>query len=192
MTVVLEERVNNLEELMAQLIQTVEQTSREMREFKEEMHEFKEESRKRWGELSNKLGTMAEDLVAPGIPRIVQTVVHCPAESLNSAVRVKRRNHQGQLKEFDVIATCGDYLFINETKSKLTTEHIKAFVDETLPTARDFFPEYADKQVIGIIASLYIDESLVRYGERQGLVVLGFGEDLMDVLNSPDFKPKTW
>ena len=105
---------------------------------------------------------------------------------------MKRRNLRGQLKEFDVIATCGDYLFVNETKSKLAAEHIKAFIEETLPIVRDFFPEYADKRVIGIMASLYIDESLVRYGERQGLIVLGFGEDLMDVLNSSGFVPKAW
>ncbi len=181
----LEESVIDLERLMAQLIQTVDQTSREMRGFKDE-------SRRRWGELANKLGTMAEDLVAPSIPQIVATMVDCPADHVNSAVRVKRRNAQGQLKEFDVVATCSHYLFINETKSKLSPEAMKAFIEDTLPSARDFFPEYADKQVIGVVASLYVDESLVRYGEKQGLVVLGFGRDVMEVLNSPDFAPKTW
>ncbi len=206
MTTSLEERVDNLEQLMAQLIQTVDQTSREMREFKDEMgdfkdemgefkdemRDFKDEMRRRWGELSNKLGTMAEDLVAPSIPRILPTVVDCPPDRINSAVRVRRRTAGGQTHEFDVVATCGDYLFVNETKSKLRPEDVTTFVEETLPTVRDFFPEYADKQIIGIIASLYIDESLVRYAERQGLVVLGFGEDVMDILNSPEFVPKTW
>ncbi len=199
MAVLLEERVTNLEVLMARLIQTVEQTSREMAEFKDEMRDFKDEmrdfkteSRKSWGELSKKLGTMAEDLVAPSIPRILRMVVDCPEDSISSAVRVKRRNAQGQLKEFDVVATCGDYLFINETKSRLSPEVIKTFVEDTLPTARDFFPEYADKQVVGIVAALYVDDSLVRYSERQGLVLLGFGKDVMDVLNSPNFLPKTW
>ena len=192
MAIGLETRVDNLEQLMAQLIQTVDQTSREMRDFKDEMRDFKDETRRQWGELSNKLGTMAEDLVAPSIPRILQTVVDCPADSINSAVRVKRRSARGTLHEFDVVATCGDYLFINETKSKLRPEDVRAFAEETLPIARDFFPEYADKAVIGIVASLYVDDSLVRYAERQGLVVLGFGEDVVDVLNSPDFTPKTW
>ncbi len=199
MAIIIEERVTDLEQLMAQLIQTVNQTSREMRDFKEEMRDFKDEmrdfkdeSRKRWGELANKLGTMAEDLVAPSIPRIVRLVVDCPKDRINSAVRVKRRDGRGRSVEFDVVATCGDYLFINETKSKLSPESVKVFAGDTLPTVRDFFPEYAAKQVIGIVASLYVDESLVRYSEKQGLVVLGFGEDVMDVLNSPDFTPKMW
>lgn len=192
MAAVLEDRANNLEALMAQLTQNVTQLSQEMRDFKDEMRDFKTESRKQWGELANKLGTMAEDLVAPSIPRIISAVVNCPADTLSSAVWVKRRTPQGLFREFDVVATCGPYLFINETKSRLQPEDIKTFRDDVLPTVRDFFPEYADKQVIGIVASLYVDDSLVRYSERQGLVVLGFGQDVMDVLNSPDFTPKTW
>jgi hypothetical protein len=255
MAVAIEERVTNLEELMAQLIQTVGQTSHEMREFKDEMRDFKDEmlvfknemrdfkdemlvfkdgvdefkngvnefkdetrdfkngvdefkngvdvfkeemlnfkteSRKRWGELSNKMGTMVEDLVAPSIPRIVQAIVSCPLDTLESAIRVRRRNAAGQRKEFDAVATCGPYLFINETKSPLTPEHIQTFVQELLPTVREFFPEHAAKQVIGIIASLYVDSSLVQYAEKQGLVILGFGQDVMDVLNFPDFIPHSW
>jgi hypothetical protein len=30
----------------------------------------------------------------------------------------------------------------------------------------------------------------VRRGEAMGLIVLGFGEDVMDVLNSPGFVPR--
>jgi hypothetical protein len=50
---------------------------------------------------------------------------------------------------------------------------------------REYFPEYQNNQFIGVIASLYVDESLVECGEKLGLVVLGFGEELMDVLNDP-------
>ncbi len=235
MAAVLEQRVTNLEHLMAQLIQTVDQTSREMRmfreesqremrefkdemrefkdemrefkdemgefkdemgEFKDEMREFKNESQKEMrefreemGRISRKMGTLAEDMVAPSIPHISRVVLDCQ-EITYSAVRVKLRNVQGELQEFDVLAVCGGYLLINETKSTLRPEHIKIFAQETLPTARDFFPEYSDKKVIGVIASLYVDDSLVRYGERQGLIVLGFGEYVMDILNSPGFKPK--
>jgi len=31
---------------------------------------------------------------------------------------------------------------------------------------------------------------VVRYGQKQGLLVLGLGEDLMDVLNDPGFEPR--
>ena len=201
----LEERVETLEDLMADLLRAsartqaqVEQTSREMRDFKEEMRDFKDETRvsrremnRRWGELANKMGTMAEDLVAPSIPRILRTVVGCPAEAIDSiAVRVRRRHPDTrQLQEFDVVAACGEYVLINETKSSLAPEAVTQFVD-LLSRTREFFFEYTDKKIIGVIASLYVDPSLVRFGERQGLIVLGFGEDVMDVLNSPEFTPR--
>jgi len=37
-----------------------------------------------------------------------------------------------------------------------------------------------------------VDESVVRYGEKQGLIVLGFEEDVMEVLNSPGFAPRAF
>lgn len=194
----LEPRVKYLEDLMAELLRAqartqeqVEQTSRELREFKVEMRESHQEMKRRWGELANKMGTMAEDLVAPSIPRILRTVVDCPSDAIErAAVRVQQRHPETQqLQEFDVVAVCGDYVLINETKSRLSPEHVTDFVG-LLERAREFFPEYAGKNFIGAIASLYVDPSLVRFGERQGLIVLGFGEDLMDVLNSPEFTPR--
>lgn len=203
---VLEQRVNTLEEVMADLSREValttqavrqaartgEQTSQEMREFKTEMQDFKTEMRKAWGELSNRLGTMAEDLVAPSIPRILRTVLGCPENEIQmSAVRMRRQSstNPARRREFDVIASCGNYFLINETKSRLAPQDVTDFV-ATLSAVREFFPEVAEKQIVGAIASLYVDESLVRFGERSGLIVLGFGQDVMDVLNAPGFSPR--
>jgi len=200
-----EERVTNLEVLMAQLTRNVDRLSNEMSEFKDEMREFKDEMRdykdeshreiremrKQWGELSNRMGTMVEDLVAPSIGRIVRTVTNCQEEQIHyAAIRVKRRRQSdNQQREFDAIAVCGEYMLINETKSHLQPEDLASF-SQLLPETRTYFPEFADRKIIGAIASLYVDESLVRRGERLGLIVLGFGEDVMAILNSPGFQPK--
>jgi len=182
-----------------------EASERDMTAFQKEMHQSRIEMRRMWGELSNRLGTMAEDLVAPSVPRILRSVVGCPDEVVDTiAVRVRKqlRTDPSRAREFDVVAMCGDYVLINETKGRLAPEDVKPFVDR-LATVREFFPEFAGKRVIGAIASLYVDESLVgaiaslyvdeslvRYAEKQGLIVLGFGEDVMDVLNSPGFEPR--
>ncbi|MEK7439534.1 MAG: hypothetical protein AABZ78_01935 [Chloroflexota bacterium] len=170
----------------------------EMREFKNEMHEYKEETRqskkemdKKWSELAQKMGTMAEDLVAPSVPRVLRQLANCSEEQLEYvAVRAKKRNAKtNQIKEFDVIVVCGDYLLVNETKSALVPSDVDQFV-VSIPEVRDYYPHYAGKKVIGALASLYVDESLVRYGEKNGLIVLGTGEELMEILNSPGFKPQ--
>ena len=90
------------------------------------------------------------------------------------------------------MAACRDYVLVNETKSTLTSEAITQFVMDCLPCVRDYFPEYANKRVIGAIASLYVDQSLVRHGERLGVIVLGFNEEVMAVLNSAEFMPKAF
>jgi len=163
----------------------------EMSEFKDKMREFKTEIYQKWGELSNKMGTLVEDLVVPSIGHILRTVVSCPEDRVDTvAVRMrKRRITDNRTHEFDALALCGSYLLINETKSRLRPADLTEFA-ELLPEVRSYFPEYGEKAVIGTIASLYVDQRLARYGERLGLVVLGFGEGMMNVLNTPDFKPK--
>jgi hypothetical protein len=44
--------------------------------------------------------------------------------------------------------------------------------------------------VFGSIASFFIDPSVVRAAEREGLLVFGLGTGLLEVLNSPGFKPR--
>jgi myosin heavy subunit len=163
-----------------------ERSKREMQEFKEEMRQSKRDLDKKWGELSNKLGTMAEDLVAPSVPNILKQVTGC-IKIKYSAVRVRKSEPRNQ--EFDVVAVCDEWVLINETKSRLQKKHLDDFY-ELMQEIHEFFPEFAGKKFIGAIASLYVDESLVNYGEKLGLIVLGFGEELMDVLNSPGFVPK--
>lgn len=196
-----ERRVSDLEELMAQVLHTVdrvdrqvEKSSREMEAFREEMHKSRIEMNRKWGELANKMGTMAEDLVAPSVPRILRETIGCPdgpVDRMAVRVQVTHPADRGRLQEFDVVAVCGEHVLINETKSSLDAQAVRDFV-QLMGEARDFFPEYADKKFIGAIASLYVGESVVQYGEKQGLIVLGFGEDVMEVLNSPGFKPKTF
>ncbi len=191
-----DEQLERTDRQMERTQHRLDQLSAEMREFKEEMRasweRSKQETRKLREEFYEKLGTLAEDLVAPSIPRIIHRITGCPNDGLTFlGVRVKRwhpvRNNQ---QEYDVVAMCGDYLFINETKRKLGADDVKEFAGDVLPQAREFFPEYAEKKIIGAIASLYVDDSLVRYGERQGLFVLGAAEELMEVLNEPGFVPK--
>ena len=193
-----DQQIERTEEQLKRTERNVDQLSFEMREFKlemrEEMRQFKTESNKRWGELANKMGTMAEDLVAPSIERILRQTVGCAKEDVDAvAVRVQRRHPTThQRREFDVVAACREYVLVNETKSTLTSEAITQFVTDCLPSVRAYFPEYANKRVIGAIASLYVDRSLVRHGERLGVIVLGFDEEVMAVLNSSEFVPKAF
>jgi len=146
----------------------------------------------KFGEVANKTGMLVEDMVAPSIARIFQEVTGYKEEQiLFSAIRVKLYHvtKADLRREFDAVVSGGDYLLINETKSQLDAEAVDKFI-EVLQEAKDFFPQYKEKKVIGALASLYIDTSLVRHIEKQGLIAMAVGKNLMDVLNSPSFKPR--
>jgi len=165
----------------------------EMKDFKDEMLAFKEESRreraemnKRWGEITNKLGTFAEDMVAPNIKGIAKRYFGC--EDLEDfMVRRKKRHSKDKSKrrEFDCIAVCEDMVILNETKATPKIEYINDFID-ILKEFYDYFPEYKDKKLIPIFASMYLGDDLVSYLTKNGIYAMAIKEDTMDLLNYDD------
>jgi hypothetical protein len=162
----------------------------EMKDFKDEMLAFKEESRreraemnKRWGEITNKLGTFAEDMVAPNIKGIAKRYFGCEDFDF-FGVRVKKRHSKDKSKrrEFDCIAVCEDMVILNETKANPKIEYINDFID-ILKEFYDYFPEYKDKKLIPIFASMYLGDDLVSYLTKNGIYAMAIKEYTMDLLN---------
>jgi len=211
---VIEKRVDNLEKILAEYIKTVgkaqRQTEKELREFKDEMREFKDEMREfkdemsefkkdarqetrrmneQWGNIANKMGTLVEDLVAPSIPRIIKENFN--QEVTDMMIRRKRKLTSGKVKEFDAIAVTEDRVYLNGTKSTLKNRDVKDFVED-IKEFREFFPEYDNYKIIGILASLYVDVSTIKYAEKYVFLVLAVGDELMEVKNNKGFQPKLW
>jgi uncharacterized coiled-coil protein SlyX len=208
-------KIITIEVMMAELTASVAQTTRnvdrfsigmadfkdEMKDFKNEMADFKDEMReetkklnKQLGEIANKQGRMAEDLVEPSVGRILRQVEHYP-ESMPAAVTVRLRlihpTDPSRFRKFDTIAMCGEHLLINETKSTLEPKDVKKVLS-LIPDVREYLPQYHDKKIICSLATLYVDPSLVKYATKQGILVLAVGDELMDVMNPPGFKPKEY
>ncbi len=85
-----------------------------------------------------------------------------------------------------MVAWGGGYFLVNETRKRGRPEDIGALL-ELLPRARRYFPQAEAMKVVGSLAFFYLDPSLVKGAERQGLLVFGLG---LEVLNSPGFKPR--
>ena len=195
-----EERVDRLEQALQSFITSVGiefnklynsqmRTEAELRAFKDDMRRENREMNRKWGELANKMGTMVEDLVVPSLPRIVRE--QFGLEILDLMVRRKRRLGDGSVREFDGIAVADGYAFVNSTKSTLRNSDVEGLVGE-IAEFRKFFPEYDKEKVIGILASLYVEEGLVKYAEKTGFLVLAVGDQLMELKNTPGFRPKEW
>jgi len=206
-------RVDTLEEIMKELgyqsLRTQKELARlskEMREFKVEMHAFKDEMRefkdemrafkteserdrremnRQWSDLANRMGTLLEDIVAPNLPRVARQLLGCPTPDF-FAIRVKRR-FGGETREYDALVVCPNLVLINETKSKLQSAHVEHIL-ETIEEFPRLYPEYADRRPVGTLATLYPDDSLVRLATRRGVLVMGMGDETMDVLNPQALK----
>lgn len=168
----------------------------EMRAFKDEMHAYKDENRRQtremnrqWGDLANKLGTLVEDLVYPSLPRIVAQTLG--REIIRCVPRLKQRLPDGRVKEFDAVAVTADLVGLNSTKATLTSADVDRFVAD-IAAFREFLPEYAALPVVGILATLAVEESVLNYAEKVGFLVLAVGDEVMEVKNRPGFEPKRW
>lgn len=175
----------------------------EMAEFKDEMHRFKDEVRadqeasrreriemnRKWGDLANKLGTMVEDLVYPSLARIVKE--RFGQEPRDLVVRFKRRLSDGRREEIDALAVTDELILLNSTKATLRSADVDGFVEQ-IERFREFFPEYASLPVVGLLATLSVDDSVLRYAERSGFLVAAVGEEVMELKNRVDFEPQRW
>ncbi len=181
--------LNRLSEEMREFKDEMRGFKVEMSQFKDEMSQFKDEAvrdrqrmNKQWGELANRLGTLVEDIVAPSLPRVAVELFGCVAPEL-FAVRVVRRL-DGETCEYDAMVVCPDTVLVNETKSRLYDTHIDALLAKLAELPR-FYPQYQSKRPVGILASLYPDDSVVRRATAKGVLVMGMGDEAMQVLN-PD------
>jgi len=185
-----------------EMAQSRERSEKEMQQFKEEMRlayersdrslqQYKEENNKRWGELANRLGTLAEDFVAPNIPAIALKYFNCPEEPETFFVRCKKRHTKEKAlrREFDIIGVYEKQIILNETKSTPRRQYIDEFA-ELLPQFFDYFPEYGGKKLIPVFASLYVDEQTVAYATKKGIYVLAIKGDTMDLLNYGDLRDR--
>ena len=137
--------------------------------------------------LSDRLGTLIEDMVAPNAPRIARSLFG-KDEVLGSAIRLRRQhpNDRGRSIELDLVVYGQKHLLVCEAKSKVTAEKASAFL-EKVRALPEFFPEYRGLKILPMIASVAIEPSLVTHLSRLQIYALGFGDETMEILNQGEF-----
>ena len=130
-------------------------------------------------------------MVAPSVPQVVATLFGLSVDDIERMSPRQRIRRGGVSREYDVVTLFPGHALITESKTRLCAEDVAQFV-RTLAGAREFLPEIAGRCLIGAVASLYLDEAVATYAERQGLIVMGLGDDLMEAKNAPGFVPKAF
>ena len=163
------------------------ETDRLLREQSQETDRRIREVNKQIGDLGGKWGRFVENMVAPACETIFLKR-GIPVHQVSQ--RVKKRLN-GQTLEIDVLVTNENHVLVVEIKSSLGVNDVKELQSD-LNKFRQFFPEYAQKQLYGAVASIEIEEGADRYAYRQGLFVLAQAGETVSILNNPDFQPKNW
>lgn len=84
-----------------------------------------------------------------------------------------------------------DHVLVVEVKSTLGVDDVKELVQD-LGQFRQFFPEYASKQLYGAVAGIDMESGADKYAYRQGLFVLAHAGEAVSILNDSTFQPKNW
>ncbi len=157
------------------------------RQMENELKESKRQWNKQWGELSNKLGTIVEDIIFPASRPVIESVFGVKVQQL--ATRVFRQ--QGNLRaEFDVVAVSERQVFLIEVKSTPRFDYLTDFVDNRIPVFRQLFLEYASLDLVPIFASLSIPDDIVKAATNRRVFAMAYREwEYMDILNAKELLP---
>ena len=186
-----EEKVSNLERVLEEFIihtdTALTRLEKGLDEFKDEMSGFKDrmeashkEMNKQWAALAKKMGTLDEDLVSPAVRPVISKYFKC--DPIDRSIRNLRRK-DGDSFEVDVLVVCKDKVFIIEVRSTPRVNYVDEIL-EKVPLFKEFYPEYEDKEVIPIFASITFPENIVQYATRKRLYVMAYREwEYMDIIN---------
>ena len=153
-------------------------------QLENDLKESKRQWNKQWGELSNKLGTIVEDIIFPASRPVIESVFGVKVQQI--ATRVFRQ--QGNLRaEFDVVAVSERQVFLIEVKSTPRFDYLTDFVESRISVFRQLFPEYASLDLVPIFASLSIPEDVVRAATNRRVFATAYREwEYMDILNAKE------
>lgn len=174
-------------QLLAELTAAQKETERLLKEQGQETDRRIREVNKQIGDLGGKWGRFVENMVAPACETLFLKR-GIPVHQVSQ--RVKKRL-DGKTLKIDVLVTNENHVLVVEVKSSLGVYDVKELIED-LTKFRQFFPEYAHKQLYGAVAGIEIEEEADKYAYRQGLFVLAQAGEAVKILNNENFQPKNW
>ena len=152
---------------------------------REESAQERAEMNRRWIELAEKMGTLVEDVIAPGIRRMADEVFECGDEQVFFArATVRRVDSRSRRREFEALYVGDRAVLLNETKTTVRPAGVRAFAAFVANGQFGrYFPSYADRPVVPVVSSLSISDDMVTNLTRRGIYAVAMGDEAMQVLN---------
>jgi hypothetical protein len=164
-----------------------EEFRRQAEEDRRKAEQDRKDFNKRMAELSDSMGTLVEDMVAPNARRIAGEVF--PADPVVRLVQRLRQVHPidpSRMVEIDLLAAGRQHLMVVEAKRRLNPDKIREFV-ERVAEIPQFLPEYAGYQLVPVVASVSIEPSVIVFLNRQKVYGVAMGDETMELVNLGQF-----
>jgi hypothetical protein len=202
MPVAVEERVDRLESVFASFMERTEQALLEMRADVADIRVDRQQAQcasdlrrqqteedhidfnKRMAEISEKRGRLVDDLIYPNAERIFSEIFPDDAATAISQWMVGYSN--GESMGIDLIAASQTNVMLVEARRRLRPEDAPE-LREKVPQFTRFFPEFTNHQIVLVIASVVIHDSLRQFLTRQKIYGLAMGDETMEVVNRGEF-----
>ncbi len=170
------ERFAEMRERFAETREQIEATDKQVEKTSEQV-----------AALSSKWGRFVEGLVAPAALRLFAE----RGIPLDGTTQRAKRSRAGENMEIDILAVNGEYAVLIEVKSTLKADDVRDHIKQ-LGKFKTFFPEYADRKVVGAVAGIVIDGDADKFAYKRGLFVLVQSGELVEIANDEEFRPKLW
>ena len=171
------------DEQNAQADKDREATAKRFDEQNQRYEKERKESNKRWAEISDSMGTLIEDMVAPCGFQLAKAIFD-DEEAQTCAIRIKRKHpaKPGQMMELDLLAIGPTKVLVVEAKRRMDATKVKEYRDK-VRLLSEFFPELAGKTVCPAVASVYLEASVITLLNREKLHGIAMGDETMQVVN---------
>ncbi|MBF0236982.1 MAG: DUF3782 domain-containing protein [SAR324 cluster bacterium] len=181
---------DELKALVASLAIAQKETDQQIKELfqnsKATDQQIKEVSRNVGG-LNNKFGSFTEGMAFPSISKIMEEQF-----GMETFLTRLKRKKAGEHAEIDAIAYANgkrNELFVIEVKSQLDKREVKQVL-KILKHFREFFPEFGDKTLKGIIAYVDAKESAKEEVLKSGLYLASIHDGLFALETPDNFVPR--
>jgi len=173
-----------------QLLEMQQQAERDRQQAERDRQQNEKDRKdfnKRLAEISDSMGTLIEDMVAPCGFQLAKAIFQTEeAQACTIRVRRKHPGRTGEMMELDLLAIGPTKLLVVEVKRRIDAAKMAEY-REKLTRFPEFFPELAGMTLLAAVASVYLESSVVTFLNREKLYGIAMGDDVMEVVNLGQF-----
>lgn len=182
-------RASNLrtDALLLEMQRQAEKDRQQAEKDRQQAEKDRKDFNKRLAELSDSLGTLVEDMVAPNARRIAGEIFpDDPVVRMAQRLRQVHPSDPGRMIEIDLLAAGRQHLMVVEAKRRLNPDRIREFL-EWVGEIPGFLPEYAAYQLVPVVASVTIEPTVITFLNRQKVYGVAMGDETMELVNRGQF-----